>query len=209
MVETEGVIKYQLDFRPAVIQRPIAAEFKVWRSILYELGLVGQHPARYQGYGYGNLSLRSTADPGQFFITASQTGHLRQLNNQHYTLVEEADIHHNRIIASGALPPSSEALTHAMIYRLSADMNCVIHIHDPLLWHYGLKHNWPKTNERIEYGTPQMASEVQRLYRAGAFASRQCLFMAGHEDGIICFGNQPGSAAMALIQLWVAAYTHS
>ena len=206
MTEAEGVIKYQLDFRQAVPSLDDLAEIQVWRSILHELGLVGRDPARYQGYGYGNLSVRSASQSAQFFITASQTGHLHRLSEKHYALVEAVDIERNHVVASGEWPPSSEALTHAMIYQLSNGLNCVLHIHDPLLWDYGLNNQWPKTEPWVEYGTPQMASEVKRLFRTGAFTHQRCLMMAGHQDGIICFGDRPASAGMALIQLWIAAH---
>lgn len=205
MSEAEGVIKYQLDFRQTSKVAESLAELNVWRAILYQLGLIGQNPARYQGYGYGNLSMRRSQKSAQFYISASQTGHLQQLGSEHYTLVEHCDIEQNRVVASGVLSPSSEALTHAMIYQLSDRFNCVMHVHDPGLWHYGLDHEWPKTGKEIEYGTPQMASAVRRLYLSGEFAQQNCLVMAGHEDGVICFGRDEAGAGLALIELWVTA----
>jgi len=74
----EGVIKFHLDFRegPAPAER-LLLELNAWRARFLELGLIGQDPERYEGYGFGNLSRRL---PGQgenaFLISGTQTGHL-------------------------------------------------------------------------------------------------------------------------------------
>jgi hypothetical protein len=201
----EGVIKYRLDFQETATVTQNLEEVNTWRSILYGLNLIGQDPDRYEGYGFGNLSARSEQQSSQFFITATQTGHLPELQARHYSCVEYCDVASNHVVASGPLPPSSEALTHSMIYQLSDAIQCVIHVHDPRLWKFGLQQGMSATAESVEYGTPQMAQEVLRLYRKGLFEHKPCLVMAGHEDGLICFGNSIHQAGLALIDLWVAA----
>lgn len=57
MIETEGVIKYQLHHEISILPKGInLTEINKYRSLVYNLNLIGQNPARYQGYGYGNIS---------------------------------------------------------------------------------------------------------------------------------------------------------
>ncbi|MDQ7010765.1 MAG: class II aldolase/adducin family protein, partial [Mariprofundaceae bacterium] len=203
--ETEGVVKYQLDFEPGEAPRQDIRCLNVWRSILFELGLIGQDPARYQGYGFGNLSQRCADDPAHFIISASQTGYIARLEPGHYVEVLGCDIAHNRVQARGALPPSSEALTHAMFYQLDASIGAVIHVHAPKLWRYGLQHGYPASDAAVEYGTVAMAQEIARLYWHGDLSSRHSLMMTGHEDGVICFGRGVDQAALALLGIWLAS----
>ncbi len=201
--DSEGVIKYRLDFTVAEPPRQDIRFLNVWRSILFGLGLIGQDAARYQGYGFGNLSQRSADNPCHFVISGTQTGHLRVLEAHHYVEVEACDIEHNRVRARGQVKPSSEALTHAMFYRLDARIQCVIHVHDPKLWRFALARDYPATAREIEYGTVAMAQEIETLFRRESLSQRRTLAMAGHEDGVICFGDTVDQAGMALVQLWV------
>ncbi len=209
MQESEGVIKYRLDFKASEPVQQDLSELNYWRSIMYGLGLIGQQEDRYLGYGFGNLSQRCVEKTEQFIISASQTGSVPKLNASHYTLVEAFDIASNRIQASGCLPPSSEALSHAMIYQLNPAIQSVFHIHDPLLWQFGLQHGYPTTAADVEYGTVKMAQEVQRLYQHSKLIECDTLIMGGHEDGVILFGDSIQHSGMRLIQLWVAAHTAS
>ena len=85
----EGVIKFHLDFRagPAP-EESLLLKLNAWRTSFLELGLIGQDPERYEGYGFGNLSRRL---PGQrenaFLISGTQTGHLNALQANHYATV--------------------------------------------------------------------------------------------------------------------------
>jgi len=201
VAEQEGVIKYRLDFEHGSAPDEDLAELIVCRGILHGLDMIGQHPDRYGGYGYGNLSRR--AEGGAFLISASQTGGLAELGPEHFTRVCEVDIEGNRVRALGPLPPSSEALTHAMIYRLDQAISCVLHVHEPRLWRHGLARDLPATEATVAYGTPAMARAVQQLFEQGRLASRRILFMAGHEDGVIAFGNSIDEALAVLLRHWV------
>ena len=203
MPEAEGVIKYQLEFIPAAAITENLTELNVWRSILYGLGLIGQDASLYEGYGFGNLSRRSHINDQHFYISASQTGQLPVLQPAHYCCIQNADIAQNSVQASGLLKPSSEALTHAMFYQLDSSVRCVIHVHSSRLWHFGLQHDYPYTAKTIEYGTTGMAHEVRRLYQSSGLAKSRTLVMAGHTDGVICFGDSIDQAGLALVQLWV------
>ncbi len=201
MTEQEGVIKYRLDFEPGPPPGEDLEHLKVCRAILHGLDMIGQHPDRYDGYGYGNLSQRT--EDGLFVISASQSGHLETLEQRHFTQVLEADIAANRLRARGVLPPSSEALTHAMIYRLDPAIACVLHEHR--LWRYGLNAGLPRTAATVAYGTPQMARAVEQGFRSGQLSGKRILFMAGHEDGVIAFGDSISSALGVLLHHWVAS----
>jgi L-ribulose-5-phosphate 4-epimerase len=206
MGETEGVIKYRLDFKYTEPINEGIQELNNWRSIMYGLGLVGQQEERYLGYGFGNLSQRSVNKSEQFIISASQTGRVPMLDASHYTLIETFDIASNRIQASGCLPPSSESLSHAMIYQLNPAIQSVFHIHDPLLWQFGLQQGYPASAADVDYGTVTMAHEVQRLYQHSDLSECGTLIMGGHEDGVIVFGDSMQQSGLRLIQLWVAAH---
>ncbi len=207
MAQKEGVIKYHLDFVPGPAPQDDLRELIACRSILHGLGMIGQDPARYGGYGYGNLSQRFAG--AGFDISASQTGHLERLNPAQFTRVIEADILANRVRARGRMPPSSEALTHAMIYRLDEAINSVLHVHEPRLWRYGLERNLPQTDPGIAYGTPDMAEAVRELFTAQDLARRRIVFMAGHEDGVIAFGSSVDKALSVLLRYWLLARDQS
>ncbi len=206
MAETEGVIKYRLEFEPGPAPTEDLTELNVWRSILYNLGLIGQHPELYAGYAYGNISQRSHSEPAHFYISATQTGQLPELQQEHYVVIEQTDIANNRVYARGPLQPSSEALTHAAIYRLDPAISCVLHVHDPKLWHCGLTQAWPTTATDVEYGTPAMAAEIQRLYDSAGLDQQRVLVMAGHLDGVISYGKTVDEAGCGLLDLWMKAY---
>lgn len=209
MTQQEGVIKFDLRFSPAP-PLPMAelAELNAWRCILFQLGLVGQDPGRYEGLGYGNVSWRRPpfdAPPTEraFVISGTQTGGLAELGAEHYALVTACDPAANRVDATGPLRPSSEALTHGALYALDAGLRCVLHVHSPLLWHQAGALGLPRTDPGAAYGTPAMAAEVARLYAEPAVRAGGILAMGGHEDGLVAFGADCEAAGMVLLR-WLA-----
>ena len=55
----EGVIRFDLEFTAvSPVTIPALDELNAWRRILRQLGLIGQDPSRYGGYGFGNISRR-------------------------------------------------------------------------------------------------------------------------------------------------------
>lgn len=202
--EHEGVIKYQLDYRPAAAPA-VPAELDGWRSLLYRLRLLGQDPGRYEGLGYGNVSCRAGAG---FIISGTQTGARAQLGAAGYVQVEDCDPAHNRLRAVGPVRPSSEALTHGMLYALDARINAVLHVHCPELWQAAQRLGIPATRPEVPYGTPAMANEMQRLFQETAAAELGILVMAGHEDGVIAFGADAAAAGCVLLSQLARAYSH-
>ena len=205
MSKQEGVIKFQLDFTPAP-PLPVAdiAEINHWRALLYTHKLIGQDPARYGGYGYGNLSVRlapfDAAPPlRRFLISGSQTGDLTKLGPEHYTIVTECHPAENRLVAHGPIRPSSESLTHAAVYALDPAIRAVFHAHSPEIWQAAAALGIPTTDASVPYGTPAMAAEVARLYATTDLAQQRIFSMGGHEDGIVTFGATTQEAGDVLL----------
>lgn len=130
-METEGVIKFALTYECRALHDVDLAELQAWRRILFALNLVGQDAHRYGGLGFGNVSMRT---PSGFVISGSQTGHLGKPSAEAYAEVTSWQANDNRIVARGLTRPSSESLTHAALYDLSADIRFVFHVHSPDIW---------------------------------------------------------------------------
>jgi ribulose-5-phosphate 4-epimerase/fuculose-1-phosphate aldolase len=200
---TEGVIKYRLDFVEDAVRVGDIRLLNVWRSILHGFGWLGQDARRYSGYAFGNVSQRLDQQDDRFVISASQTGQAATLDATGYSRVETVDFERMAVQARGRLKPSSEALTHAMIYRLGRKIGCVLHVHDPRLWRHALSFGYPASSPDIEYGTAGMVHEVERLYRETALGRLGVLAMRGHEDGVIAFGADANQAGLRLLQLYL------
>jgi len=190
MAGTEGVIKFDLQYRVSPVEPSGALdELLQWRNVFFQLGVIGQDPARYEGFAFGNISYRLGAG-NQFVISGSQTGGLARCLAEHYAVVDACDVETNRVDAHGPIAPSSESLTHGAIYALSEHIQCVVHGHAPALWKQVQALGIPATSPEVEYGTPQMAHAIETLYRDHG-KPRQALFaMLGHEDGIIAYGEE-------------------
>jgi hypothetical protein len=210
LTEEEGAIKFDLQFNAAEpVSMEILYELNKWRSILWKHKLIGQDPGRYEGYGFGNVSQRIApfdAECGKraFVISGTQTGELEELDNNHYAIVTAWDTAHNQVIASGPVKPSSESLTHAMIYNLDNELRAVLHVHSPDIWKTAADHGIPVTDASIEYGTPEMALEVHRLFTETNVRQSRIFSMGGHEDGIVSFGHNVEQAGQALLQALTA-----
>ena len=200
MKEKEGVIKYQLDFNEAPpLEEEQVREINAWRRIFYLLGLIGQDPARYDGYGFGNVSCRLKGDGKTFVISGTQTAHLPELNSEHYAMVTSCDPLRNHIIAKGPIKPSSEALTHGAIYQFDPSINFVFHVHSPDIWQHAVSLAIPTTAKNVSYGTPEMANEIERLLTSGDIRQKRIIVMGGHEDGVITFAENAEQAGQALV----------
>lgn len=204
----EGVIKFQLDFEKGPAPKPDQLrELNAWRSIFRQLGLLGQDQGRYQGYGYGNLSRRLFKPPeGAFLISGTQTGHLAQLLPEHYATVLQCEPAANRLTAKGQVKPSSEALSHGILYRSDPRICWVMHLHSPAIFARRNDLLLPATDPAAAYGTPEMADEIYRLARTrGRNAKAGLLVMTGHEDGILAFGPTAEETGVLVIATLAAA----
>lgn len=210
-MQEEGVIKFELQYAASdPVPGASIAELNNWRRILRQLDLIGQDPDRYGGCGYGNISQRIgrvDAPPGQrrFVISGTQTGGLNELTVEHYSIVNAYDPAANRVEAEGPIMPSSESLTHGVVYDLNTLIQAVLHVHSPDIWQQAAGLQIPVTDLAVEYGTPAMAGEVRRLYRECAAAHSGIFSMGGHEDGIVSFGVSAGEAGSILLRTLAAA----
>ena len=95
--------------------------------------------------------------------------------------------------------PSSEALTHAAVYAQDAALRAVVHGHTPELWRHARALGLPVTDEAVPYGSPEMAREVDRLFRETDVRRHRLFAMGGHEDGVVAFGRSLDEAGSALL----------
>ncbi|MGD8557968.1 MAG: class II aldolase/adducin family protein [Chromatiales bacterium] len=201
--EREGVIKFSLEFRetPAIEFTGLEA-LEQCRRKFRALGLIGgRDPQRYDGLGFGNISHRLGPGSDAFIITGTQTGHLDSMGAESYAVVTDCDPARNSLVAEGPVKPSSEAMTHAVIYRQLPRVQAVIHVHSPKIWHQAEKLGLPQTARHVPYGTPEMAAEMGRLL-AGGMGDWHTISMAGHEDGIITWGETLEAASGELEALF-------
>ena len=204
-MEEEGVIKFDLRFTAGpAISMDTLAELNNWRNILWKHALIGQDPTRYDGYGFGNISQRIGAQDApegnrEFAISGTQTGHLDQLTNHHYARVTAYNADTNQVTANGPVMPSSESMTHGVIYDLDNELRVVLHVHSPDIWKTAAAQGIPITRAPVEYGTPEMSREVARLFSQTDVREQGIFSMGGHEDGIVAFATSVEEAGNTLL----------
>ncbi len=193
---TDGVIKYNIEFTPST---PLeTAQFEAierLRKRLFSLKLIGVE----NGIGYGNISQK--IDKHSFVITGTQTGHLKDLNANHYSLIEEYNDKEFYLKSSGAIKPSSEALTHGTIYNLDENIKAVIHIHSKSIWRFMLESSRYLKTKDVEYGSIEMIEEVNRIFSTTPPLDNPKFVMTGHEDGVIIFGESLKEAELNLFNI--------
>jgi len=206
----EGVIRFEVEHETRMLDPRVHGEtvalLSAWREVLARLGLVGRDPGRYQGAGYGNLSARLPpfGDVGRgrrrFLVTGSQTGGIPDLSLDHYCVVERYDPARNAVRSRGPIRPSSESLTHGAIYDVTPAVRFVLHAHAPEIWRRARVLGLAMTRREVVNGTPEMALEVQRLYRESQLSTTGILAMGGHEDGVLAFAATPDAAGETLVK---------
>jgi L-ribulose-5-phosphate 4-epimerase len=171
------------------------AELKAYRRKLLQLQLIGVDS---NGIGFGNLSIRD-ATTNKFYITGSATSGIPELTLADCARVVAYDFKRNWLRCEGSTIASSESLTHAAVYESDAEARSVIHCHDSKLW-TALLNQAPTSSKAVEYGTPEMAYEVTRLFKTTDVQSRKILVMAGHNGGIVAFGRDLKEAFAVLMR---------
>jgi len=181
----EGVIKF--DFKclddSFIIKPRFYQKVDKYRQLLKLHDYIGQYP---NGISYGNISMRRGKSK-HFIISASDTGKIIDTTAVHYVEIIHCDISENTCYYKGAGLPSSEALSHFILYNYSPEINAVIHLHNKELWKK-LLYKVPTSSPEVEYGTQEMVEEIRRLLERTDLMKEKILVMGGHEDGIICFG---------------------
>jgi len=201
MVLTEGIIRFAYDLRPpdgAPADAACLRELAAWRSIMRKLEIFGQDAGRYGGAGFGNLSARDPERRDEFVITASQSSGAPELCPEHLVRITYVNLDRFWIEAAGDLPPSSESMTHAMVYAAEPRVSWVFHCHSPELWGAAKALALPCTPPEVAYGTPDMVAAVAELFQR--HHSRPLLFATlGHEDGIFSCGGSARDAGGLLV----------
>lgn len=177
-----------------------------WRDKMYEEGLIGAYPDHT---GFGNISIRCTGPQKGFIISGSKTGSILHLEKIHFDMVISYDLKENRVVYTHQSKPfsdshfvaSSESMTHASIYDSDPDVKAVIHGHNLKFWQYLLdRKDIPTTKETAQYGTPEMAKEIKRLFLETDVKQKKIVVMAGHEEGVISFGKDLDEAGKIMLQ---------
>lgn len=199
-IEQEGVIKYQCHHEYSVLledQKCLQAfaELLPWRQLSWQLRLLGQDPALYEGYGYGNISIRH---PEQgFLISGSQTSGVDTPALSDFCWVQSVSVSDNTVNSKGQASPSSESMTHAAIYQALSSVVTVLHAHSSLIYDAADALSLPATAADIPYGSVVMAEAVAQLVvdqgSAGVFV------MKGHQDGVVSYGESPEQAISLMI----------
>jgi L-ribulose-5-phosphate 4-epimerase len=158
-------------------------ELNRYRRKLLDLGLIGLDE---NGIGFGNLSVRQ-GETSQFYVTGSGTGRIPDLTPADYAKVVAYDFAKNWLRCEGSAIASSESLTHAAVYESDPTVGAVIHCHNMELW-AALLDKAPTTPNGIEYGTPEMARAVRRLFETTDVIKKRIFVMAAHDGGIVTFG---------------------
>ena len=198
----DGIIKYSIDHQTAAT--PLFSgydELEALRKRLFALGLIGEK----EGIGYGNLSMRLEGSKS-FFVTATQTGNMQSLTREYYTYIGDYEFDTFKVISQGAYKPSSEALSHAMIYAIDERITAVIHIHSLALWRYMKAQDTLATT--AAYGTAEMVEEIRELYNTLDPLTNNAFVMKGHKEGIITFGRSVEEAELILYNI-IQAYLRS
>lgn len=194
----EGYIKFDSQWQKTESLENSEIESLIrWRQPLYDAGLIGFYAEL--GIGFGNLSVRA-GKAGQFIISGTQTGHLRDTGAEHYALVADYDIGKNRVVSIGASEASSESMTHAAIYELDPGIGAIVHVHSDGLW-ATLKGSAATTDAQVAFGTPEMALEFARLWSDSDFRDTGIAVMAGHEAGLVSTGGDLQQAAERILAI--------
>ena len=193
-MQNDGYIKFNCDWiRAEPPEERIISELNFYRSKLFILKLIGMDP---NGVGFGNVSIRFKEN--QFIISGTQTGSKEILQPNDYSLVTKFDIKKNYLECRGELEASSESLTHGIIYKSCTEANAVIHTHNYRIWRK-LMNRVPATTQDAEFGTPELAFEIEELFKKNNVNEERIIIMGGHQDGIITFGKDIEEAYNILI----------
>lgn len=211
VIPDDGVIKYNCQWTQRTLSYSSIRPLLAARNRLFGLGLIGVY--KDSGIGFGNISVRYSGGNKlntkntAFYITGTQTGNVEpeHMNESHFSLVTRCDIAGNELFCEGPVRASSEGLTHCAVYALNDDIQCVVHVHHHRLWTECMD-RIPTTDRNVPYGTPEMAREVERLYREddGRLREEKVFVMGGHEDGLISFGHSMEEAMEIMIKLFRA-----
>ena len=210
----EGVINFRVEHREQTLSTRYRQQMEVligWRRVMFELGLIGQRQDRYDGAGYGNISLRlrpfqRPRGERAFLITGTQTGGRQHLKETDISCVQFYSPVNNKVTSVGLAQPSSESMSHGTLYDLGINIGAVVHVHSSVIWNHRIKLGLPTTPASIEYGTPQMARAIAELWRETSLADSRIFATAGHLDGVFAFGETLDNACCRLLKTYARCH---
>lgn len=197
-MSSEGYIKFNCKRNEENIHIPekVFQTLSKWRQIMYENGLIGVYS---NGIGYGNISVR--ADSNSFYISGTATGGLMMLEEKHYALVNSWSFNENSLKCKGLINASAESLSHAAIYETLPQVGAVIHVHHKGMWRKYIN-ILPSTSSEVTYGSPEMAFEIKQITGKIKPNQDQLLVMAGHEEGLIAWGETLDDAGEIILKYY-------
>lgn len=129
-----------------------------------------------------------------FLITASETNK-RDIQPRDIAHVADYVASENRIVWSGARPPSSETPCASLILDAEADIDVVVHFHCKAIT-YSPKFSSVRTERYAPYGT---LAEAQELLKQRAWTGSSLVVMQGH--GEFAFAKSPAEMKAFLSHL--------
>ncbi|MBP7553884.1 MAG: class II aldolase/adducin family protein [Spirochaetes bacterium] len=183
----EGIIKFKIERRIKnfSIEASLYEDIDKARKILRDYNLIGVYADLK--LGYGNISKK--LNEKEFLISGSQTGHLESLNGSFWSVIEDSDFNNNSVKCKGGIEPSSETLSHSAFYTFNKSINCVIHIHQKIMWLELIKNGYMATSPNAEYGSRALYKELIELIKNNSKSDPIVIAMSGHEDGILVAGS--------------------
>jgi ribulose-5-phosphate 4-epimerase/fuculose-1-phosphate aldolase len=193
----EGYVKYVAEHTMApAIETPYWRRLNPVRTKLREMGLVGVTSG---GIGFGNLSLR--VEGNKFLISGTATGAAPILGPEGYCLITSFDVDENRVVSTGPVKPSSETMTHGVIYG-SCEANCVIHVHSRAIFDGMIREGYPATPGTAAYGTPDIARSIEKLVNYDSGKNEGQIVLAGHDEGVIVYASTIEKAFSLIEELY-------
>ena len=192
----EGYIKYQCLWTE--VEWPESFTFSSlvqFRNQMHDKGFIGVYE---DGIGFGNVSQRWDED--QFIISGSSTGSIAEATQDQFSLVTNFVIENNELLCKGPVKASSEALSHAAIYQSQPLVDVVLHIHHFSAWNKYM-YDLPTTDPSAAYGTIEMAESIQQLLIKKENRDQGIIIMAGHEEGILIFGENVEDCSIKLKEI--------
>jgi L-ribulose-5-phosphate 4-epimerase len=202
----EGVIKFNCPTEGWIKIGPFSKlqiqGLNNWRKKMFDLKLIGAYA---DGIGYGNISQRLAGS--EFIISGTQTGQLPVLDGSFYTIVAGYSLSQNCITTYKGLTsikPSAECMTHGAIYEKDPQITGIIHVHNLKMWETFID-KLPTTSKNVEYGTPAMALEMQRLLKKQRTKDFGIIVMGGHKEGLVSFGKTLDEAGEIMLKYYSQA----
>ena len=157
-----------------------------WCNKFAELGL----SPKLNGGSGGNLSIRTT---NGFIITAFGVN-LKNLFENDFVEVIEADILTKKVVVKGTKLPSSESLLHYYVYSCRPEVHAVFHGHDERMLQECEDLKMPITKNEQPYGSVELIEEVGKILQ-------NYFFIVLKNHGFLSLGTTMNKAGNLALQI--------